>query len=203
MTDREPSSAEYALPALPNESAVLTDLRARCLADGVPAPSAHTVRFLQALAHLLPARHVFEIGTGYGLSSLAIATAVPVTRLFTVERRAERAAVARDYADRAGLSSSFNVMLGEGARLVHKVAGPFDLIVNHGHAAVTDPQFDRLVVLLRPGGVLVSTTGHGDVAEADTHRLYVDRLLHDPRLFSTPLPVGAGLVFSVRTEHTA
>lgn len=173
--------------------------RARAIADSVPAVDADTARLLQVLATMLPARRAFEIGTGYGLSGLAVALAAgPDATLFTVEREAARAAVAREHFAQAGLGTRASVMVGEAARLVHKVAGPFDLVVQDGDSSGYGPLLDRLVALLRPGGVLVSNaiTLDSDRAIAS----YNDRLAADARLRTAFLPVGAGIAVSVRIE---
>ncbi len=176
------------LPELPG----LEVARARSAADGVPTVPADAARFLHVIATIVPGRRIFEIGTGYGLSGLAVLTGGgPDATLFTVERDAARAAVARDHFAAAGFSTRANVMVGEAARLVHKVAGPFDLIVQDGETAVFDPLHDRLVALVRPGGVLVSHAGP---------RPYHERLAADGRLRTTFLPVGDGLALSVRIE---
>lgn len=137
------------------EEASASGLRRRADADGVAAPATATLALLRVLAAAVRARRVFDIGTGYGLTALSVALELPADGLlFTVERDPVRAAVARDAFDRAGVAGRVNVMLGEAARLVHKVAGPFDLIVVD---AGNDPPpvADRLIALLRPGGALV------------------------------------------------
>jgi predicted O-methyltransferase YrrM len=197
----------------PGEAARLA--RERAVNDGVPAISADSARFLHVLATLLPATRAFELGTGYGLSALAVATAgVPGSVLFTVERDGARAAVARDHFERAGVADRINVMLGEATRLVHKVGGPFDLIVQDAEKSTYGPLLDRLVALLRPGGVLVSDNilWRGDVvpgfpaprthsqASIDAVAEYNRRLAADPRLRTAFLPIGDGLALSVRIE---
>jgi predicted O-methyltransferase YrrM len=122
----------------------------------------------------------------------------PDATIFTVEREAARAAVAREHFARAGLGTRASVMHGEAARLVHKVAGPFDLIVQDGDPSGYGPLLDRLVALLRPGGVLVSNRVASESLEAAVS--YNGRLAADARLRTTFLPVGDGLAVSVRVE---
>jgi predicted O-methyltransferase YrrM len=209
--------ASYLASLTPESPDVIARVRARSMADGVPAVAPDTARVLQVLAAMLPATRVFEIGTGYGLSGLAVALAAgPGHLLLTVERDAARAAVAREHFEQAGLGTRANVMVGNATRLVHKVAGPFDLIVQDGDKESYAPLLDRLVSLLRPGGVLVSDNilwsgdvvpGFSDVrihSQASTDAIggYNARLAADPRLRTTFLPVGDGLAISVRVEGT-
>jgi predicted O-methyltransferase YrrM len=213
-----PAVKEYLARLRTPDDSLMREVRERSLADKVPAMSPDTLCALQALASLLPARRVFEIGTGYGLSGLAVARAgAPDCQMLTVERDAARAAVAREHFDRAGLGTRAHVMVGEGTRLVHKVLGPFDLIVQDGEKSCYGPLLDRLVSLLRPGGVLVSDNilWSGDVvpgfSDSPIHRpesieaitRYNERLAAEPRLRTAFLPVGDGIAISVRTEGTS
>ena len=210
--------AAYLSSLTPDEPGPLADLRARCHADTIPAVSPATMRMLQVLSAMLPARRVFEIGTGYGLSGLAIALAAgPDHLLLTVERDPARAAVARGVFEQAGLGTRANVLNGDATRLVHKVAGPFDLIFQDGDKEQYGALLDRLVALLRPGGVLVSDNilWAGDVvpgyaetpihsqASIDAIRAYNERLAAHPLLRTAFLPVGDGLAVSVRLGSSA
>jgi predicted O-methyltransferase YrrM len=100
---------------------------------------------------------------------------------------------------------------------VHKVAGPFDLIVQDAEKSAYGPLLDRLVDLLRPGGVLVSDNilFRGDVvpgfpgsrthsqASIDAVAEYNRRLAADQRLRTAFLPVGDGVAISVKREEEA
>ncbi len=108
-------------------------------------------------------------------------------------------------------------MVGEAARLVHKVAGPFDLIVQDGSKDQYETVLDRLVGLLRPRGVLVSDNilWQGDVVPgfraepahpAESTAIiarYSRRLAADPRLVTAFLPVGDGVAVSVKRDEEA
>ena len=210
--------ASYLASLTPEEPDVIVRVRTRCAADKIPAISPATTRVLQVLAMMLPARRAFEIGTAYGLSGLAVALAAgPDHLLLTVERDAGRAAIARGHFEDAGLGARANVLVGEAARLVHKVGGPFDLIVQDGDKEQYGPLLDRLVSLLRPGGVLVSDNilwggdavpGYSDTrihsqASVDAIRQYNTRLAAHTGLRTAFLPVGDGLAVSVRLEGTS
>jgi predicted O-methyltransferase YrrM len=170
-------------------------------------------RLLRTLALASGARRILEIGTAIGYSALWMSGALPQDgRLISIELDAERAEVARTNIARAGKSDQISVIVGDAARYLHKVAGPFDLIFQDSHKQLYEAMLDRLVTLLRPGGVLVSDNvlWSGEVVEgyvdppqrdaADTAALrsYNKRLMADSRLFTTILSVGDGLAVSVR-----
>ena len=102
--------------------------------------------------------------------------------------------------------------LGDATRYLHKVSGPFDLIFQDSNKQLYEAMLDRLVELLRPGGVLVSDNilWSGEVVEGyvtppqrnakDTEalRAYNKRLAADPRLLTTFVPVGDGLAVCLK-----
>ena len=48
-------------------------------------------------------------------------------------------------------------MIGDATRYLHKLAGPFDLVIfQDGDKALYAPLLDRLIALLAPGGMLVT-----------------------------------------------
>jgi predicted O-methyltransferase YrrM len=178
------------------EDQLLEDVRLRSKESGVTPLSPDTAALLAALAFSVSPRRILEIGTGYGYSSIHLAQAlVPDGLLFTVERDPERAAVAREHFGRAGLAGRVNVMVGEAARLVHKVAGPFDVIVQDGSKDQYEPLLDRLVALLRPRGLLVSDNVLWRDGES-----YSRCLTADPRLITVFLPIGDGVAVSVKRD---
>lgn len=192
---------------------VLESIRAEGLAAGLPLVDAATARLLRALVISLDARRILEVGTAIGYSATCMALALPAGgQLLTMEMDAERAATARQNFARAGVDGKVNVIVGDAARFLHKVAGPFDLIFQDGSKQLYEPLLDRLVGHLRPGGVLVTDNvlWHGEVVEGfvdppvreaeDTLaiRAYNARLAGDSRLFTTFLPLGDGVALSVK-----
>ena len=76
--------------------------------------------------------------------------------LLTMEMNEERAREARENFARAGLADRVSVIVGDAQRMLAKVSGPFDLIFQDGDKKLYAPLLDRLVELLRPGGLLVT-----------------------------------------------
>jgi predicted O-methyltransferase YrrM len=98
---------------------------------------------------------ILEIGSGDGERTLALAgTLQPGGLLLTIEPDPAMAAAARGRFIAAGIADRISVIVGEPRRFVHKVGGPFDLIVQND-ADDRDGLHDRLMALLRPGGVLI------------------------------------------------
>ena len=101
------------------------------------------------------ARRILEIGTGDGERTLALAAQLVVDGLLiTMEADPSRAAGARERFQATHHADRITVIVGEPARFLHKLRGPFDLIVDNdpGNEAALH---DRLMHLLGPGGVLI------------------------------------------------
>ena len=180
---------------------------------GLPIVHPHTGALLHTLTRAARAGRALEIGTAIGFSGLWIATALaPDGMLITLERDTSRAAIARDHFARAGLVDTVTVMVGDASRYLHKVAGPFDLIFQDGDKHQYEPMLDRLIELLRPGGILVTDNvlWNGEVIpgyiDAPIHEAgdtaaiaaYNQKLARDSRVFTTFLPVGDGAALSIK-----
>ena len=182
-------------------------------AEGLPLVYPDTGALLHTLARACGARRILEIGTAIGYSTLWMATALPVDgALITMEYDAGRAARARDHFAAAGVADRVSVIVGDATRFLHKVAGPFDFIFQDSDKQLYEPMLDRLIELLRPGGLLVADNilWNGEVipgyvankkySEEDTSAIvsFSKRLAGDSRLYTSFLQVGDGVSVSVK-----
>lgn len=118
----------------------------------------HKGDLLAILARGISATRVLEVGTGNAETSLAIARALPADgMLITLERDTTRATHARELFAAHGLANRVSVMIGDANRYLHKVAGPFDIVVQNAADADRAAMQPRLVELLQSGGLFVST----------------------------------------------
>jgi predicted O-methyltransferase YrrM len=142
------------------------------------------------------AARVLEIGAGSGIISRSIAEQLPENGLLiSLERNATAAAAVRQLLVDAGLSRHASVMVGDAKRHLHKIAGPFDLIVNDSDTTEYEALHDRLVHLLARHATLV------------THNMksagrYNEVLARDARLATVSLNLGDGVAVSVKGSHT-
>jgi predicted O-methyltransferase YrrM len=103
-------------------------------------------------------------------------------------------------------------MVGDAALKVLKVAGPFDLIFQDGAKPLYNTLLDKLIALLRPGGVLVTDNvlWDGEVVPGyvgqrrknpeDTEAIaeYNQRLTTHPQLLTSIVPLRDGVAISVK-----
>src|SRR5581483_1997835 len=154
-----PDAVEAYLSSLNRaHDAVLDDIARSGAERGLPLVDAEVGALLRVLATAAAATRILEVGTAVGYSGIWLAGALPAATgmLLTIEKDVERAREARANFTRAGFADRVNVMVGDAERLVAKVAGPFDLIFQDSDKQLYGPMLDRLVSLLRPGGLLVT-----------------------------------------------
>jgi predicted O-methyltransferase YrrM len=209
-----PDLVERYLASLNQQSdAVLLDVARTGEDRKLPLVDAEVGALLRVLVMATGARRVLEIGTAIGYSGIWMASALPKDGLLlTMELDPARVKIARENFERAGVADRVNVMTGDASLLINKVAGPFDLIFQDGHKPHYVPMLDRLVTLLRPGGVLVTdnvlwdgevvpgyvSTPQRNQADTDAIAEYNRRISQDPRLTTAIVPLRDGVALSVR-----
>src|SRR5256885_9010412 len=171
---------------------------------GLPLVDAEVGALLRTLATAVGATRILEIGTAIGYSGIWLAGALPPGgMLITMEMSEERAREARENFARAGVCDRVSVLVGDAQLKLAKVSGPFDLIFQDGDKQLYSPMLDRLVSLLRPGGVLVTDNvlldGEGvpghlpkPVRNADDTRAiteYNERIAPPPPLITPLVPM--------------
>jgi predicted O-methyltransferase YrrM len=209
-----PDAVERYLGALNRlRDPVLDDVARAGAAEDLPLIDAEVGALLRVLATAIKAERVLEIGTAIGYSGIWLAGALgPGGMLITMEMSKDRARTARENFARAGLGDRVNVVIGDAQRMLAKVAGPFDLIFQDGDKKLYVPMLDRLVDLLRPGGLLVTDNvlWDGEVVPGfvdpprrsadDTRAIadYNERLNAHPLLMTATMPLRDGVAISVR-----
>jgi predicted O-methyltransferase YrrM len=192
---------------------VLTDIAQTGRQTGLPLIDAEVGALLRILATAVKATRILEIGTAIGYSGIWLAGALPPGgMLITMEADPDRARQARDNFVRAGLEERAHVMVGDSNLLLAKLSGPFDLIFQDGDKLLYSPMLDRLVDLLRPGGLLVTDNvlWSGEVVpgfveqphqpENETRAIaeYNERLNANARLLTSIVPLRDGVSISVK-----
>src|SRR5471030_2745738 len=192
---------------------VLDDIARGNVTRGLPLVDAEVGALLRVLATSIKASRILEIGTAIGYSGIWLARALPADgMLLTLEMDEGRAHEARDNFVRAGVSDRVSVVVGDAQLKIAKVSGPFDLIFQDGDKKLYTPLLDRLVALLRPGGLLVTDnvlwdgevipgyTAHPRQDPADTHAIieYNKRVAAHPDLLTSIIPLRDGVSISVK-----
>jgi predicted O-methyltransferase YrrM len=180
---------------------------------GLPLVDAEVGALLRVLATAVTASRILEIGTAIGYSGIWLGRALPAGgMLVTMELDEDRAREARGNFARAGLADRVSVVVGDVQLKIAKVSGPFDLIFQDGDKKLYTPLLDRLVALLRPGGLLVTDNvlWDGEVVPGfqpaarrnpdDTRAIveYNQRVATHPQLLTSIVPLRDGVSISVK-----
>jgi caffeoyl-CoA O-methyltransferase len=160
-------------------------------------------RFLGTLVRSLRARRVLELGTFTGYSSISMALALPAGgRIVTCDVNEETTAIARRYAEEAGVDDRIDYRLGPALETIAGLDGPFDLVFIDADKPNYVNYYDATVPLLADGGLMVvdNTLWSGQVADTDDQdentlaiRALNDRVLQDPRVENVLLTVRDGM----------
>lgn len=180
---------------------------------GVKSLSPASCAFITTLVAGAGAQHVVEIGTGYGLGTLAIVAGRPGVELTTVDTNAEAQQVAREALRKAGASlSKSRIICGSSSDLLPRFAvDSYDVAILDGDPLDAADDIRDALRILRPGGTLV--LAHvllgGRLADAACRdedvvamREAVKLVTEDDSLLSSLIPLGDGfLIASARQKN--
>jgi len=168
-------------------------------------------QFMQLLVRLIGARRCLEVGVFTGYSSLAVALALPGDGyLLACDVSEEWTAVARRYWKKAGVEDKIDLRLGPALETLDTLislrqTGRFDMAFIDADKGNYLAYYERLVELVRPGGLIVvdNTLWSGDVADPSNQkpdtvalRAFNDALHRDERIDLALLPVGDGVTLA-------
>jgi predicted O-methyltransferase YrrM len=154
-------------------------------------------QFLNLLIKATRARHVLEVGTSHGYSSLWIALALEETggHLTTIEIKPERVKLAQEHLGRAGLAQRVAFKTGDAHKIVPTLDGPFDLAFFDADKEGQMDYFNKVFPKrLAPGGVLAV---HNAIRLRDSMADFLDMIAKHPDFDSVILSLTMEDGFSV------
>ena len=162
------------------------------------------------LTRLTGARHVFELGSGYGYSTAWFARAVKENGGGTVHHVVWDSALsgrARDYLRSLGLDDYVEFHVGEAVATLHEMPGPFDVIFNDIDKDGYPNALGVIEARLRPGGLLIADNllWSGKIFDDNDRspategiRLFTQRVSESPDWISSIVPIRDGLLVARR-----
>jgi len=158
-------------------------------------------KLLMLLAQIQGARHILEIGTLGGYSTIWLARALPLGgRLITLEAAPAHAAIARRNIARAGLSDIVELRVGPALETLPQLAaegrGPFDIVFIDADKPSNPDYLAWALKLTRCGSLIIAdnVVRDGTVANAESRdpsvigiRRFYERVAADPRLSATAI----------------
>jgi len=115
-------------------------------------------RILRLLVEALGATKVVEIGTSVGFSGVWIGLGLQATggKLTTFEIDEGRAARARENFKRAGMENLITIVMGDAHETIKQLKEPIDLLFLDADKEGYLDYLDKLLPLVRPGGLIVA-----------------------------------------------
>lgn len=115
-------------------------------------------RLLRLLTEAVGAKHVVEIGTSNGYSSIWLCLALQNTggKLSTYEIDAQRAALARENFKWASVDKIVTLIEGDAHKEVTKLKEPIDILFIDADKEGYIDYFKKLSPLVRPGGLILA-----------------------------------------------
>ena len=205
----------YLLDVSLREPEVLQRLRAHTA--GIPYAHMQIApeqgQLMALLVQLSGARRVIEVGVFTGYSALAVALALPADgRLIACDINEQWTAIAREYWQAAGMAEKIELRLAPAlqtldALLAEGQTGRFDFAFIDADKDNYIAYYERLLQLLRPGGLIVvdNVLWDGKVAdptnqEEDTVaiRAFNEHVCKDKRVTLSLVPIGDGLTLAMK-----
>jgi caffeoyl-CoA O-methyltransferase len=208
-----PELARWAEKVFQPEDAVLAEIRARSVREGLPAIAVG--RFdglhLEVVARLVGARKAVEIGTLGGYSGVCLLRGMPEDGvLHTFELDGHHAEVARESFRKAGVEGRARIHVGPALEQLREIEnqGPFDLCFIDADKTGYPAYLDWAARHLRIGGAVLGDNafGFGGVAKPDGDegvralRRFNEELARGGRFRATMIPTEEGLALGVKVR---
>ncbi|WP_330301373.1 O-methyltransferase [Streptomyces sp. NBC_00503] len=198
------------------EPEVLGDLRVKTseLPLSLMQISPEQGQFISLLVKAIGAKRALEVGVFTGYSLLATALALPEDgSVVALDISEEWTAIAREYADRAGVSDKIDLRIGDARESLEALlgeegaAGSFDFVFIDADKENYWAYYEAALTLLRPGGLVVvdNVLWHGAVldetkqdSETTALRAFNAKVRDDERVELSVLPFADGLTFALK-----
>lgn len=189
---------------------VLLRMEEEARRDGFPIIGPPAGQFCHLMARAIGARRIFELGSGYGYSTLWFARAVrengggEVHHTVWDEGLHQRA---RANVAEAGYDDLVQFHLGEAVETLRQTEGPFDIIFNDIDKNGYPASLPVMKAKLRVGGLILidNMLWHGAIFDAQDHsadtegvREFTRRLQADPDFTFQLIPVRDGIIAALR-----
>lgn len=202
-----PEVEAYMDSLLPQRDEVLSEIERFAARQRIPIIGPAVGRVLFLLARLINAKHVFEMGSAVGYSTIWLARAVGENGVvYYTDTDPDNAGRAATYFRQAKLTDRVRLLKGDALQLLDTVEGDFDLIFNDVHKEQYPQVFAKAYPRLRRGGLLVSDNvlWYGRVAKQDRDiktegvREFNRLIYSADDLLTTILPMRDGISISLK-----
>lgn len=186
---------------------VLEAMHAEAAKRGFPIVGPEVGRLLFQLAATSGARRIFEMGSGFGYSTLWFARAIGEGgRVWHTEGDEVNTARARDYLSQAGVADRVEFNTGDAREILKATSGEFDIVFMDIDKEQYPDAYGLFRDRVKVGGLVIvdNLVWSGRVVEGGKEdstngiREYLDLMWNDPNFLSSLMPVRDGVGVSLR-----
>jgi caffeoyl-CoA O-methyltransferase len=154
------------------------------------------LRFLVAMAR---PRRVLEVGVFTGWSSIEMARALPAGgRIIALDVNEETTAVARRYAEEAGVADRIEYRIGPALETLDELDGPFDLVFLDARKDEYLAYYESVLPKLAEGGTILADNTLFGLDEEHALAEFNKKILADERVECVLLPIREGVTLIQR-----
>lgn len=153
--------------------------------------------FLHSLILATGAKRGVEIGTGYGYSTLWVASAISENggRLITIDKDARKLQAARSHLEQAGLAAVVETIQDDAIDALPGVEGPIDFVLSDADKENCIAYIERIADRLSDRAVVVTDN---TISHAEQLAAFVAWIRDREDFSSAYVPIGNGLELSVK-----
>jgi predicted O-methyltransferase YrrM len=162
-----------------------------------------TGKFLNLLLKTQGGKHILELGTSFGYSTIYLAEAARANggRVTSLDYDLAKQAQASAYIQQVGLQEVVDFKLGDAMELLDVLPGPWDFVLLDVWKHLYIPCFDRVYEKLAPGAIVIAEDIIFPPEFRQGMQAYQDYVRAKPDLDSVEVGVGHGL--EVTRKHQA
>lgn len=188
---------------------VLADMHREAKEHRFPIVGPEVGRLLFQLASVSGARSVFEMGSGFGYSTLWFARGVgPKGHVHHTDGDPKNTEKAKDYLNRAGVGERVTFSTGDARGILRETPGEFDIVFMDIDKEQYPDAYRIFRDRVKVGGLVIvdNLVWSGKVAEGvddpatNGVREYLDLMWNDARFVSSLMPVRDGVGVSLRVQ---
>lgn len=207
-----PAIESYIQELTPLADPLLAEMEKVAEKDKVPIINRASIHFIRSiLRYKGDVRHILEIGTAIGYSTIWLAKASPQAEVDSIERDSIRYAQAEEFIKRAYLQDRIHLHIADARDYASQLDKQYDLIFIDAAKGQYKLFFESYAPLLKSGGIIITDNVlfHGHVVEESmaNKRIrpmvqkikdYNDWLKNHPQFETSFIPLGDGLALSIK-----
>ncbi len=208
MEITKPEIERYMNNLLENRPPIFKELEVYAREIDFPIIEPLVGKLLNHYAHILNAKRILELGSGFGYSALWFSEGMDnQTEITCTDFDESKKELAMDYFVKAKTKTKIDFKLGDALEILDISEGNFDIIFNDVEKEDYPEAFRKSIPKLRKGGVLITdnTLWYGKVAnegekdyQTEGVREYNRLAFSDKRVISMIIPLRDGITISLK-----